>query len=287
MCYGRQDGNGLVVSQKQYVAVDTCHTIRDFGLRIDEAATCKNGTRALVARFSDDKCKTPMAVDPLVDLNDSDLMQCKPTGDWVTNPSKGWLSKLLEDWTVYRFIADGISEPEDNIPIPQPAVISTDACQVVPSTRSSAPTFRYPDPDTCFDIYGYPLKIYENSICPNGTSAILSQYAWRGCSGTPQLITKIGEEIIDQCLATDTFQSFSFMCTGVIQRPVQKPVRLQPPIDWQRERRATAILIAGIVMLTVGILLVVGMILRVVFKNEKRRAKVKVSFSDTKVGGSC
>ena len=82
--------------------------------------------------------------------------------------------------------------------------------------------------------------------------------------------------MLDQCLATDTFQSFSFMCTGVIQRPAAQPIRSQPRVDMGRERTAKAILIAGIVTLTVGILLVVGMILRIVFKNEKRRAKFRV-----------
>jgi hypothetical protein len=286
-CYGRQDGNGLGFITQQSIAVDTCHTTRDFGLRIDEAATCKNGTRAQVASFSDDKCKSPMSVNPLADLNDSDLMQCKPTGDWVISPRPKVSSP--NSWKIgsISFYCDGIPEPEDDIPKPQAAAISIDACRVVPSTRSSPPTFRYPEPDTCFVSYGSPLKIYENAICPNGTSAILTQYARRGCSGTPQCFTEIGEEMLGQCLATAPSQSFSFRCTGVIQRPIQRPVRGQPQIDRGRERKATAILIAGIVMLTVGILLVVGLFLRVVFKDEKRRAKVKVSFNDTEVGNSC
>lgn len=285
-CNGRQDGNGLTINQKQSLAVDTCHTTRDFGLRISEVATCKNGTRAQWARFSDDKCKSPLSEDPLMDINDNDLRQCKPLGDWVAHRPNG---APPNTWKVgsMAFYCDGIPEPEDDIPKPQPAAISADACQNVPVTPYSPPTFRYPEPDTCIDQYGSRLKIYENAICPNGTSAILAQYRFRGCSGTPQCFTEIGDEMLDQCLATETFQSFSFMCTGVIQRPVAQPIRWQPRIDRGRERKATAILIAGIVMLTIGILLVVGMILRIVFKDEKRRAKVTVSSSDAEIGGLC
>ena len=68
------------------------------------------------------------------------------------------------------------------------------------------------------------------------------------------------------------------MCTGVIQRPVAQPIRWQPRIDRDEQGKAKAILIAGIVMLTIGISLVLGMILRIVFKDEKRRAKFLVSF---------
>lgn len=275
-CSGTGDGNGVTVQKRQSLVVDTCHTTRDFGLRIDEVATCKNGTRAQWARFSDDKCQSPMADDSLIDINDNDLRKCKALGDWVTNRPSG----RPNSWKVgsMSFYCDGIQEPEDDTLKAQPAAISVDTCQVYPSIAYSPPNFRYPEPDTCVDQYGSRLKIYENAICPNGTSAILAQYRWGGCSGSPQCFTEVGDEVLDQCLATDNFQSFSFMCTGVISRPIAQPIRWQPRIDRGRERRANAIFIAGIVMLSVGIAMVLGMILRTVFKDEKRRAKVRVSF---------
>jgi hypothetical protein len=279
-CTARQDGNGVNVNQRHSLAVDTCHTTRDFGLRIDEVATCKNGTRAQWARFSDDKCQSPMSDNPLVDINDNELRRCQPLGDWIPSRANNGLSP--NSWKVNSmvFSCDGIQEPKDDIPKAQPAAISADACQVtevVPVIQYNPPTFRYPEPDTCIDQYGSRLKIYENAICPNGTSAILAQYRRRRCSGTPECFTEIGDEMLDQCLATDNFQSFSFMCTGVIQRPIAQPIHWQPAVNRGEQRKAKAILIAGIVMLTVGIVLVVGAILRAVFKDEKRRAKVKVS----------
>ena len=279
---GRQDGNTLITNQKKSLEVDTCHTTRDYGLRIDQAATCKNGTRAQWARFSDDKCKTPMSKDPLVDINDNDVFQCKPLGDWDSRRPNG---TPPNSWKVgsISFFCDGIPESEDGIPKPQPAAISVDACQTVAVTPVNPPTFQYPEPDTCIDHYGSRMTIYENAICPNGTTAILAQYRFGRCSVTPQCFSEIDEDKLGQCLATDSFRSFSFMCTGVIQRPVQ-PIRWPPRIDRGRERKATGVLIAGIVMLTVGILMVVGMVLRIVFKDEKRRAKVKVSLDVLKIG---
>lgn len=281
-CAVRQDGVGFNANQKRSLAVDTCHTTRDFGLRIEQVATCKNGTRAQWARFSDEKCQSPMLDNPLVDINDIELRVCKPLGDWIPSRANNGLSP--NSWKVnsMAFHCDGVQEPKDDIPKAQPAAISADACQVdqvVPVVQYSPPTFRYPEPDTCIDQYGSRLKIYENAICPNGTSAILAQYRWRGCSGTPQCFTEIEDKMLDQCLTTDNFQSFSFMCTGVIQRPIAQPIRWQPSVNRGEQRKAKAILIAGIVMLTVGILLVLGAVLRAVFKDEKRRAKVKSFFT--------
>lgn len=173
-CSGRQDGTGVTIKQRQSLAIDTCHTTRDFGLRIDEVATCKNGTRAQWARFSDDKCTMPMPEDLLIDINDNDLRQCKPLGDWIAHRPSG----RPNSWKVgsIALFCDGIEEPKDDIPKAQPAIISADTCQVVPTTAYLPPNFRYPEPDTYIDHYGSRLKIYENTICPNGTSAILAQY---------------------------------------------------------------------------------------------------------------
>jgi hypothetical protein len=279
-CSGRTDGSGVTLQTKRSLAVDTCHTTRDFGLRIDEVAICKNGTRAQWARFSDDKCQSPMTEDSLIDINDNDLRKCQALGDWVANRPNG----RPNSWKVgsMSFHCNGIPEPEDDIPKAQPAAISVDACQIYPATSYSPPNFRYPEPDTCIDQYGSRLKLYENAICPNGTSAILAQYRWRGCLGTPECFTEIGDEMLDQCLITDNFQSFSFMCTGVINRPIPQPIRWQRPrIDRARERRANALFIAGIVMLSVGIAMMLGMVFRTVFKDEKRRAKFRVSLPST------
>lgn len=273
-CNPSRDVSGYPVANQQSLAVDTCHTTRDFGLRIDEVATCENGTRAQWARFSDNKCKSPMTEDSLLDINDSDLRKCHALGDWLAHRPNG----RPNSWKVgsMSFHCDGIPEPEDDIPKAQPAAISVDACQVYPSIQYNPPSFNYPEPDTCINQYGSRLRIYENAICPNGTSAIFAQYKYGGCPGTPECFTEIGDEMLDQCLTTDNFLSFSFMCTGVISRPVPQPIRWQPRVDRGRERRATAIFIAGIVMLSVGIALILGLILRAVFKDEKRRAKFRV-----------
>ena len=274
-CTARADGIGATFQKRQALAVDTCHTTRDFGLRIDDVATCKNGTRAQWARFSDSKCQSPMTQDSLVDVNDNDIRKCQALGDWQGNrrngPSSSWKVGSM------AFHCDGIQEPEDDVPKAQPAALSLDACQSYPSTSYSPPNFIYPEPDVCVDQYGSSLKIYENAICPNGTSALLTQYRSRGCYGASQCSTEVGDEILDRCLTTDTFQSFSFMCTGVISRPVTQPIRWQPSVDRGKERRANGIFIAGIVMLSVGIVMLLGMILRAVFKDEKRMAKFKVS----------
>jgi hypothetical protein len=183
------------------------------------------------------------------------------------------------------FHCDGVQEPEDDVPKAQPAVISTDSCQKSTAVPNDRPTFQYPEPDTCIEQHWRQFKIHENAICPNGTSAILTQYARGGCQGTPQCFTEIGDGILDQGLAGATFQSFSFMCTGNIQRPMVPQIRWRS--GYGSENQAKKVLISGIVKLAAGCVLVLAMILRAIFRDEKRRAKVKVSASAADMRAMC
>lgn len=275
-CSGKPASDNTLPSttRKQTLAVDTCLTTRDYGLRISQPATCKNGTRSQWARFSDDKCKTPMTEDPLLDINDVDLHQCKALGDWIFRRPDG---RPPNSWKVgsMSFHCDGVEEPEDGPAKARPAAISTDSCQSTAVTPYSPPTFSYPEPDTCVTHYGSRLNIYENAICPDGTSATFAEYQFGGCSGHPICNAVIGNETLGQCIASETFQSFSFWCTGIIQRPTPPPA-WRPSFDRALERRANAIMTAGLVMLSFGIFLTVAVILRAIFKDEKRRANIQV-----------
>lgn len=193
------------------VPVDRCVTTPGFGLQIKTAATCADGTRAQLARFSDKKCGYGTLSEKygLIDIADSDIDGCISTG----------LMGEEEKISSVAFWCEGVkkSSPEDdekekepeNTQKPKAGSVSESAC--VPG---KAPFFNHPKTDTCVNLRTSKMKVLSAGICANGTQSTLALYKEKSCAGVPTTFMDIKDEDTKSCMDLSETSSFAFYCTG-------------------------------------------------------------------------
>jgi len=206
-CNGRRVGGNKPMT----VPVDRCLTIHGFGIQFKTPAVCSNGTRAKWARFEDDKCGWGEISSKygLVDVKDSDIMECLSTGAIGDAEKVSSMSFWCEGF-------GNVTKPDPNAPkepeVPKPAKgsVSESAC------GNRAPFFNHPKTDTCVDLKTDMMKIYSTGVCANGTSALLAKFEKKGCAGSPASFMEVSEERgnLQNCLNFEGTGSFALWCDG-------------------------------------------------------------------------
>jgi hypothetical protein len=191
------------------VPVDRCLTTPGLGLEIKTAAVCSNGTRARLARFEDKKCGRGILSETwgLVDIADSDVGACMPTG-----MAEGGEVKSVAFW------CDGVqtkSSPEDDEEEKEPDTKKPKAGSVSEAVcvPGKAPFFSHPKTDTCVKLRTSKLRIISAAICENGTKSTLALYEDKLCLGDPKIV-KIKKKDTKSCMDLEGISGFAFYCTG-------------------------------------------------------------------------
>ena len=155
--------------------------------------------------------------DGLMDIDDSTIGKCIWTGQNMENRRKkiGSVAFWCDGWPNVKVVEPNTpQEPEGNRITAGPGSVSDNAC-LSPLEPFRATTFKHPPVDTCVDIGGKYLKIYQPGVCPNGTTSLLASYGQTNCQGVPR-IGEMTSMYIKTCLDLGGAQSFAFWCTGDI-----------------------------------------------------------------------
>jgi hypothetical protein len=192
------------------VPSDRCLSTHGFSLRLLTPAVCANGTRAKWARFEGPKCNYGEITfeDGLLDIEDTDLRECKEMG-WAGNREVkiGSMSFWCDGFGDVKR-PDPNAPPVEEKPKPRAGSVSESAC------TGKAPFFRHPKTDTCMNLSTQKLKIFSSGICEDGTPGRWAKYEDEDCTGSPSETVDVGDELLERCLNVEGTKSFAFWCTG-------------------------------------------------------------------------
>jgi hypothetical protein len=194
--------------------VDTCLTTSGLAITWKTPAVCNNGTRALWAKFEDDKCTKWVKTNGLVDIPDKIIGECTQTAMEERMESMAFWCEGFDSASTNLITLDDKhekgTEPEDREkPKAAPGSVSESAC-----LSNKAPFFNHPKTDTCVSLKTSKLQIFAVGICADGEPARLALFENKSCGGEPQELVEVSEDDLKRCLDLTGTSSFAFYCTG-------------------------------------------------------------------------